>query len=92
MRTSLWGGLAFGYLPDPTKSILVVSEYNIPQAMFFSGKGLNLVTGSCYLRGYIRGAGAQTTWLEENVIGWEEAVNLLAGVVGRHPQAAYYGM
>ena len=43
-----------GYFPDPTKSILVVAPRNVPRAEeFFRGMGVNIVTGSCYLGGFV---------------------------------------
>ena len=40
-------GAARGYYPDPTKSILVVAERNVPRAKeYFSGMGIQVVTGS----------------------------------------------
>ena len=43
-----------GYLPDPTKSILVVAPRNVARAEeFFRGMGLQIVTGSWYLGGFI---------------------------------------
>ena len=43
-------GLARGYFPDPTKSILVVSEQNVPRATeYFQGMGMKIVTWSRYL-------------------------------------------
>ena len=40
-------GPARGYFPDPTKSILVVSEKNEPRAnAYFRGMGVKVVTGS----------------------------------------------
>ena len=43
-------GPARGYFPEPTKSILVVSEKNVPRAnAYFRGMGIKVVTGSRYL-------------------------------------------
>ena len=43
-----------GYFLGPTKSILVLSPYNVPQAeSLFRGYGLQIVTGSRYLRGFV---------------------------------------
>ena len=50
----VWGP-ARGYFPEPTKSILVVSEKNVPRAnAYFRGMGIKVVTGSRYLGGYMR--------------------------------------
>ena len=48
-------GPARGYFPEPTKSILVVSEQNLPRAKdYFRRMGVQVVTGSQYLGGFIR--------------------------------------
>ena len=47
-------GPARGYFTDPTKSILVVSEQNVPRDKdYFRGMGVQVVTGSRYLGGFI---------------------------------------
>ena len=43
-------GPPWGYLPDPTKSIFIISPRNILRAeAFFRGYGLQIVTIRCYL-------------------------------------------
>ena len=47
-------GPARGYFLEPTKSILVVAERNVPRAKeYFFGMGVQVVTGSQYLGGLI---------------------------------------
>ena len=47
-------GLARGYFPEPTKSILVVSEQNVPRAKeYFRWMGRQVLTGSRHLEGYV---------------------------------------
>ena len=47
-------GAARGYFPEPTKSILVVVEQNVPRAKeYFRGMGIQVVTGSRYLGGFV---------------------------------------
>ena len=42
------------YYPEPTKSILVVAKRNVPRAKeYFRGMGIQVVTGSIYLGGFI---------------------------------------
>ena len=49
VRYSLWG-----YLPDQTKSILVMYFQNVPQAEdLFCGYGLKIVTGIRYMGGFM---------------------------------------
>ena len=46
-------GTARGYFPEPTKSILVVSEKNVPRAnAYFRGIGMKVFTGSRYGSGH----------------------------------------
>ena len=79
-----------GYLLDPTKRILVVYPRNVPQAeAFFWGYGMQVVTGSRYLRGFVGTETAQAWWFEEKVVGGQYLVSILAGVAHWPPQTAY---
>ena len=63
-------GPARGYCPEPTKSILVVSEQNVPRAKeYFRGMGVQVVTGSRYLGGYVGERETEGQWLQEKVEG-----------------------
>ena len=82
-----------GYFPELTNSILVVALSNVAWAEeFFRGMGLKVVTGSCYLRGFIGDEAAEKSWLSGNVEGWAESVGTLAGVSHKHPQFTYAGL
>ena len=49
-------GLPRGYFPEPTKIILVMAPQNVARAEeFFRGMGAKIVTGSWYLRGFVKG-------------------------------------
>ena len=53
-----------GYLPEPTKSILVMSPRKVPQAeALFRGYSLKVVTGSRYLGGSMWTEVAHDRWL-----------------------------
>ena len=79
-----------GYFLDPTKSILVVSPQNVPRAEeYFRGMRVHVVTGSCYLGGFIGDPVTEKAWLDDKVRGWTESVTVLAGVACRHLQIAY---
>ena len=79
-------GLARGYYPEPTKSILVVAPGNVSRAEeHFRGLGIRVVTGHRYLGGFLGAAAAEREWLEEKVQGWKESVAILAGVALKHP-------
>ena len=51
-----------------------------------------MVTGHCYLGGYIGDREAEGSWLEEKIKGWTESVAILAGVAPKHLQSAYSGL
>ena len=79
-------GPARGYFPGPTKSILVVSENNVPQAKeYFRGMGVQVVTGSRYLGGFIGERETEDQWIQAKVEGWLESVRTLVGVARKHP-------
>ena len=74
-------GPARGYFPEPTKSILVVSEKNVPRAnAYFRGMGVKVVTGIRYLGGYIGEREAEAKWVQGNLEGWADSVRTLTGV------------
>ena len=51
-----------------------------------------MVTGHCYLGGFIGDREAEERWLGEKSTGWAESVEILAGVSRKHPQSAYAGL
>ena len=60
-----------GYFPESTKSILVLSPQNVPQAeAFLRGYGIQVVTGIRYLGVFVGTEAAQDWWLEEKVDVW----------------------
>ena len=86
-------GPARGYFPDPTKSIFVVSEQNVPRAKeYFRGMGVQVVTGSRYLGGFIGERETEDQWIQAKVEGWAESVLTLDRVACKHPQSAYAGL
>ena len=86
-------GTPLGYLPEPTKIILVVSPKIIPQIeAYFRGMGLCVVTGSCYLGGFISEQAVETVWIEENVRNMTASMEVMDGVARRHPKIAYAGL
>ena len=86
-------GPAQGYFPEPTKSILVVAERNVPRAKeYFHGIGIQVVTGSRYPGGFVGGRETEGQWVQTKVAGWAESVCTLAEVDRKHPQSAYAGL
>ena len=59
---------------------------------FFRGMGINIVTGSCYLKGFVGNRVAEDSWLEAKVQGWMELVITLSGVARKHLQSTYAGL
>ena len=58
-------GPARGYFPEPTKSILVVAERNVPRAKEnFCRMGLQVVTGSRYLGGFVGERETEGQWIK----------------------------
>ena len=86
-------GPSQGYYLEPTKRILVVAPGNVAREEdLFRGLGIKVVTGHRYLGGYIGDKEAEGRWLVENIMGWEESVEILAGVSCKNPQSAYTGL
>ena len=82
-----------GYLPEQTKSILVVAPRNLSRAEeFFCGMGIKVVTRKIYPGGFIRESKAEKRWLAGKFTGWAESVETLTGVYRKHPKSAYAGL
>ena len=72
------------------KRALDISPRNFTRVeTFFRGMGLKVVTGSCYIPGFIGDQAEEATWLEERLEGWTSSMRTLLGVACRHPQTAY---
>ena len=86
-------GAPQGYFLETTKRILVMSTRNVLQVKaFLWGYGLQIVTGSRYLGGFVGTNAAQDFWLGKKVDGWQASVDTLAGVACQHLQTAYMGL
>ena len=82
-----------GYYPEPTKIILVVAPRNVAWAEeLFRGMGIQVLPGHQYIGGFIGDREAEMRWLADNITGWADSVENLAGVSRKHPQCAYAGM
>ena len=70
-----------------------MSSLNLTWAeAFFRGYGLQIVTGSRYIEGFMGSKAAQNFWLGGKVEGWRDSVATLAGVARWHPKTAYRGL
>ena len=86
-------GPAFGYFPEPTKSILIVRAHNRPEARScFKDLRFQVETGSRYLGGYIGSKADRELWVQEKVTFWTSAVTDLAFAALSHPQTAFAGL
>jgi hypothetical protein len=86
-------GPAFGYYPEPLKSILVVKEVNKAAATeYFADLGFTVVTGHRYLGGFLGANEDLQAWLKDKASTWEHAVGELAGIAPKYPQTAYTGL
>jgi hypothetical protein len=78
-------GPAYGYFPEPLKSILIVRTHNRTRtSSTFDNLGFKVQTGSRYLGGYI-GSKADREF-------WTSAVTDLAFAALSHPQTAFAGL
>ena len=54
--------------------------------------GIQVVTGSRYLGGFVGEQETEGQWVQTKVSGWAESVCTLAGVAHKHLQSAYAGV
>jgi hypothetical protein len=86
-------GPAYGYFPEPTKSILIARAHNQHTAKStFQDLQFKVTTGSRYLGGYIGSQADRELWVREKVTFWSSAVTDLAFVALSHPQTAFAGL
>ena len=86
-------GAQRGYLPDLANNILVVSPWNVPRAeAFFRGYGLEIMTGSRYIYGFMGIEAAYYWWIKGKLRGWSASVDIINGVACKHPQTSYAGL
>ena len=83
-------GPKFGYHPEPSKSVVVVSEKFVSEAkQIFEGSGVTIATGSRFLGGFVGSRKEQESFLLKKVEGWENCVQRLSSIAKSQPQAAY---
>jgi hypothetical protein len=69
------------YFPEPSKSILIVCEHNKDVVKIaFKDLGFTIVSGSCYLGGFIGKASDQQLWIQEKTEDWVASIKELAMV------------
>ena len=83
-------GLDYGYYPQPTKSVLVVTAENVAAAQErFGDLGIRVVTGLHFLGGFIGDKGNIVNYVQTKVEEWVKCVDCLVEAAVIQPQAAY---
>ena len=83
-------GPKIGYQPEPTKSILVVSEKNFSKAeRKFNYLGFEVTTGARYLGGYVGNNTSKNRYIEDKVNDWCESIKIFASMAPSIPQLVY---
>ena len=82
-----------GYVPEPSKCHLIVSESNIDNAnLIFCDTGVNTVTGGKFLGGTIGCEAAMDSFVSDKVAKWTDFVCKLSSMCISQPQSAYIGL
>jgi len=83
-------GSTYGYFPESTKSVLVVSpSHQLAAQAFFSTLGVPVCTGHCYLGGFIGEPTKLDSWLLPKIDHWLLGIHQLTQAAKWYPQAAY---
>ena len=86
----LLSGPAFGYFPEPSKSILVVAECDIHEAeRLFGDLGVKVCTSHRLLGGHVGSSSGRTDYVKGKVDVWSRCVTRLADAASNEPQDAY---
>jgi hypothetical protein len=86
-------GPARGYLPEPSKSILVCQpEHQHASRMQLAGFEFKYLDGHLYVGGFIGTNAARTKWLEPMIADWVYDIQQLAKVSQPFPQADFAGL
>ena len=73
MQEMLVQGPPRGFLPNPTKRILVISPLNVRRSEeSFRWMGVRVFTGSHNLGGFINEPLSEKAWLDEKLKGWTD--------------------
>ena len=83
-------GPAFGYFPEPRKSVLVVSQnFKMEAEAKFSNLGVKVVTGNRFLGGFVGDLSDQNSYVTSKVQKWVGHIKVLSDVATAQPQLAY---
>ena len=83
-------GPNYGYFPESSKSILIVSPQNVEQAKAeFANLQFQVETGARYLGSFIGETTERDGWISSKVDTWVHSISKLAGAAHAYPQSAY---
>ena len=83
-------GPAYGYFPEPSKTVLVVGPSDIQQASeLFADLGIKVVTGGRFLGGFIGEKTLAAEFVSSKVQLWCHCIGQLSDVAEKQPQAAH---
>ena len=86
----------FGYIPKPSKSILIVHPYKMEDANVFFNVvgfcGFQITTGSRYLGDFIVNKGSRDVWLLKKMSDWEASIMDISDTAHKFPQSAFVGL
>ena len=83
-------GPDYGYHPEPSQTVLVVSPSDVQQASaLFSDLGIKIVSGGRFLGGFIGEPSLVANFVSDKVQLWSRCVQRLSDVATSQPQAAH---
>jgi hypothetical protein len=86
-------GPGYGYHPESSKSIVVVTRHNLERAkVYFADLALKVQTGSRYFRGFVGEHKDRDEWLESKILTLVDIINQLTIIMGPYPQPGHAGL
>ena len=86
-------GPAYGYFPEPSKSILVVPPAMVERAKeYFRDLHFKVTTGSRYLGGFVGTRSSCEEYVQGKVLSWETSIKDLSQAGEKYPQSTYVGL
>ena len=83
-------GPSYGYLVEPSKSIIIVKEQHLQEAKaIFSDLQVEVVLVSCFLGGCVGDEAGVRQYVSDKVHAWVRCVERLAGAAKSYPQSVY---
>ena len=83
-------GPAYGYFPEPTKSLFVVDEHFHSEAESpFQDLGVCIVSGHRYLGGFIGDLNQRNAFVQMKASNWVKHVCVFSDIAAAQPQLAY---